>query len=63
MTLPAEAVLDLENLVPENVRAELEKSGDCDLPSILKRLKLDGLSPQILFEYTLNEKSDRIWLA
>ncbi len=63
VTLPAEAVLDLENLVPENVRAELEKSGDCDLPSILKRLKLDGLSPQILFEYTLNEKSYRIWLA
>ncbi|MEN9596395.1 MAG: hypothetical protein RL236_829 [Pseudomonadota bacterium] len=63
LTLPAEAVLDLENLVPENVRAALEKSGDCDLSSILTRLKLDGLSPQILFEYTLNEKSYRIWLA
>jgi predicted unusual protein kinase regulating ubiquinone biosynthesis (AarF/ABC1/UbiB family) len=60
--LPAEAALDLENLVPENVRLELEKSGEIDLTAILARLKLGGLRPQSLFDYAVDKKTYRVWL-
>ncbi len=61
--LPAEAALDLENLVPENARLELQKRGEIDLSSIVERLRFDGLNPQNLFECVLNEKYYRVWLA
>ncbi len=61
--LPAEAALDLENLIPENVHLELDKSGCCDLDAILQRLKSEGLSPQMLFDLTIEEKNYRIWLS
>ena len=61
--LPAEAALDLKNLVPENVRLELEQLGEINLSAILQRLKSEGLSPQVLFECSIDEKNYRVWLA
>jgi len=63
VSMPAEAVLDLENLIPEEVRLELTQRGMIDLPVILELLKLGGLRPQILFECQLSEKHYRVWLA
>ncbi len=60
--LPAEAVLDLENLIPENVRVELSQNSSVDLATILQRLKLEGLSSQVLFDCTIDEKSYSVWL-
>ena len=60
--LPAETALDLENLIPEDVRLELVQSGMIDLTAILQRLKSDGLSPQDLFTCELGEKKYRVWL-
>jgi predicted unusual protein kinase regulating ubiquinone biosynthesis (AarF/ABC1/UbiB family) len=61
--LPAEAALDLEKLVPEEVRLELAQSGAVDLAKVLQRLKEEGLSPQVLFACELGEKQYRVWLA
>lgn len=61
--LPAEAVLELRNLMPENVRLELEKRNEIDVMAILQRLKLDGLKPQSLFECVIDEKHYHVWLA
>jgi predicted unusual protein kinase regulating ubiquinone biosynthesis (AarF/ABC1/UbiB family) len=61
--LPAEAALDLRNLIPENVRLEFEQSNEIDLTAILERLKTEGLSPQNLFECLIDEKYYRVWLA
>ncbi len=62
VTLPAEAALDLENLVPDDVRLELMQTGMIDLTVILQRLKSEGLSPQVLFSCELGEKKYRVWL-
>jgi predicted unusual protein kinase regulating ubiquinone biosynthesis (AarF/ABC1/UbiB family) len=61
--LPAEAALDLENLIPDEVRLELVQSGSIDLIGVLQRLKSEGLSPQVLFACELGEKQYRVWLA
>ncbi len=61
--LPAETALDLKNFIPENVRLELEQRGEIDLTAILERLKTEGLSPQNLFDCSIDEKHYRVWLA
>ena len=63
LKMPAEAALELEELIPHEVRAELAKNSAINLPSIIERLKLEGLSPQVLFETTHGEKQYRVWLA
>jgi hypothetical protein len=61
--LPAEAALDLKNLIPNNVRLELEQTGVIDLTNILQHLKSDGLRPQTLFSCEIGEKNYRVWLV
>ncbi|MEI7841265.1 MAG: AarF/UbiB family protein [Methylococcaceae bacterium] len=60
--LPAEAALELQKLVPDDVRLELAQTGMVDLTAILQRLKSDGLRPQVLFSCELGEKQYRVWL-
>ena len=62
VTLPAEAVLDLESLMPSEIHLELMQTGSVDLPLLLQRLKEEGLSPQVLFSCELGEKQYRVWL-
>jgi hypothetical protein len=62
ITLPAEAALDLETLIPEEVRRELEKLNLVDLKSIQEKLKLEGLLPQELFSCHLTIKHYQVWL-
>ncbi len=61
--LPVETALDLESLMPDDVRLELMQSGEVDLAEMLQRLKSEGLSPQVLFACELGEKQYRVWLA
>ena len=61
--LPAETALDLKNFIPKNVHLELEQRGEIDLTAILERLKTEGLSPQNLFDCSIDEKHYRVWLA
>ena len=62
LSLPAEAALDLEILIPEEVRRELDKLKIVDLKSIQEKLKLEGLLPQELFSCHLNIKHYQVWL-
>ena len=62
VTLPSEAVLDLETLIPSEIHLELLQTGMVDLPILLQRLKEEGLSPQVLFSCELEEKQYRVWL-
>jgi predicted unusual protein kinase regulating ubiquinone biosynthesis (AarF/ABC1/UbiB family) len=63
LKMPAEAALELENLIPPEVCFELSKNSTINLPVLVEQLKLEGLSPQTLFETTHGEKQYRVWLA
>jgi len=63
LKMPAEAALELESLIPSEVRFELAKNSTIDLAKLVEQLKLEGLSPQVLFETTHGEKQYRVWLA
>jgi predicted unusual protein kinase regulating ubiquinone biosynthesis (AarF/ABC1/UbiB family) len=63
ISMPAEAALNLENLMPDNVRLELSQNNVIDLAEIVENLKLNGLKPACLFECDLGEKHYRVWLA
>lgn len=63
LKIPAETALELEDLIPQEVRLELSKNSIIDLPLLIEQLKLEGLRPQVLFETTYGEKQYRVWLA
>lgn len=63
LKMPAEAALELEDLIPPEVRLELSKNATIDLPLLIEQLKLEGLIPQVLFETVHGEKQYRVWLA
>ena len=62
VSMPAEAALNLEDIIPENVRLELSQNNVIDLAKTVKDLKLHGLKPMSLFECKLDEKDYRVWL-
>lgn len=62
VSMPAETALNLEEIIPENVRLELSQNNVIDLAKTVKDLKLNGLNPMSLFECTLDEKHYRVWL-
>lgn len=61
-TLPAEAVMDLEMIMPEDVVELLKKSDDIDLEKILEDLRDQGLNPQVLFQLDNASKQYKVWL-
>lgn len=62
VALPAEAVLDLEQIMPEDVNELLRKSDEIDLERIVNNLRLNGLIPQTIFEFKNDEKRYKVWL-
>ena len=62
VTLPAEAVLDLEQIMPEDVAELLKKSDVIDLKKILEDLRDHGLKPQVLFQLGNASKQYKVWL-
>jgi len=62
VTLPAEAVLEIENIMPEDVNELLTNSDDINLTNIVNNLRLKGLMPQMLFEFKNGEKTYKVWL-
>lgn len=63
VSMPAEAALNLDMLMPDEVRLELSQNNIIDLAAIIESLKLNGLKPVCLFECDLGEKHYRVWLA
>ncbi|MGZ5054673.1 MAG: ABC1 kinase family protein [Methylobacter sp.] len=60
--MPAEAVLDLERLIPEDVLARILDSGTIDLKQLGDSIRVNGIIPQQLFVFNDVEKTYRVWL-
>ena len=62
VTMPAEAVLDLECLVPEDVLERITASGKIDIKQLGLALRVNGITPQQLFVFEDDKKTYRVWL-
>lgn len=60
--MPAEAVLDLEHLIPEDVLARIIDSGTIDLKQLGDSIRANGIIPQQLFIFEDGGKTYRVWL-
>jgi len=60
--MPAEAVLDLEHLIPEDVLARIIDSGTIDLNQLGESIRANGIIPQQLFVFEDGSKTYRVWL-
>jgi predicted unusual protein kinase regulating ubiquinone biosynthesis (AarF/ABC1/UbiB family) len=61
--MPAEAALDLEHLIPEDVLARVVASGKVDLKQLTESIRINGLIPQELFVFEDGNKTYRVWLS
>lgn len=60
--MPAEAVLDLEHLIPEDVLMRIISSGTIDLTQLGDSIRANGIIPQQLFVFEDRQKTYRVWL-
>jgi len=60
--MPAEAVLDLEHLIPEDVLARIISSGTIDLKQLGESIRANGITPQQLFVFEDGRKTYKVWL-
>ncbi|MBQ0719109.1 MAG: ABC transporter [Gammaproteobacteria bacterium] len=63
ITLPAEMVLDLENIIPEDVLAILSNQKNIDITAIKDRIMASGIAPQNVFSINSGDKEYSVWLA
>ncbi|MDH5547184.1 MAG: AarF/UbiB family protein [Gammaproteobacteria bacterium] len=61
--LPANAILEIEDIMPQEVLEQLNASTDINLKQILDRVKKSGIAPQNVFEYSHGSKTYKVWLA
>lgn len=62
VAMPAEAVLDLEHLIPEDVLERINASGKIDLKQLADFIRANGIIPQQLFVFDDGGKTYRVWL-
>jgi len=60
--MPAEAVLDLEHLIPEDVLERIKEAGKIDLKQLRDSIRANGIIPQQLFVFDDGSKTYRVWL-
>ncbi|WP_027149927.1 ABC1 kinase family protein [Methylobacter tundripaludum] len=60
--MPAEAVLDLEHLIPEDVLSRIISSGTIDLKQLGESIRANGIIPQQLFVFEDGRKTYKVWL-
>jgi len=63
LSMPAEAVLRLEDLIPEETLVYLRQSSDWDLPAIMEDIRARGVSPRDIMSFEKGPKRYRIWLS
>lgn len=61
LSMPAEAALDLENIIPEDVLERIRASR-VDMGVIISRIRASGIAPQKLFVLDEGLKRHRVWL-
>jgi len=62
LAMPAEAALDLDTLIPEDVVQMIRSSGEADLEAIARDIRTHGLQPQEILNVDKDEKNYRVWL-
>jgi len=62
VTMPADEVLGLERLIPEEVLERIVASGKIDLKQLVDSLCANGITPQQLFIFEDDRKIYRVWL-
>jgi predicted unusual protein kinase regulating ubiquinone biosynthesis (AarF/ABC1/UbiB family) len=62
VTMPGRAARNIENLIPEDVLAQLLADQNIDMDAIKKQLIESGLAPQPVFDLDNGEKRYRVWL-
>lgn len=62
VAMPAEAVLDLEHLIPEDVLERIVASGKIDLKQLADSIRANGIIPRQLFVFEDGGKTYRVWL-
>lgn len=60
--LPAEAVLELEKFIPEEIQLKLKQSSEIDLKNIIEKVRKSGIAAQPVFEYEDDAQQYRVWL-
>lgn len=60
--MPAEAVLDLEHLIPEDVLGRVVASGIIDFKQLGDSIRANGIVPQQLFDFEDGKKTYKVWL-
>jgi len=60
--MPAEAVLDLEHLIPEDVLERIIGSGKIDIKLLGDAIRANGIIPQQLFVFEDGKKTYKVWL-
>ncbi|MDG4549203.1 MAG: AarF/UbiB family protein [Candidatus Contendobacter sp.] len=61
LSMPAEAALDLENIIPEDVLERIRASGVA-IGAIVNRVRASSIAPQELFVLDEGPKRHRVWL-
>lgn len=62
VNLPAEAVLDLERFIPDEIKLKLMQTSDIDLPQIVARVRESGIAAQTVFDYKDESRHYQVWL-
>lgn len=61
-TLPPDAALELDTIIPEPILQRILESGACDFDAMQERLIETRLAPQQLFSMTEGANSYKVWL-
>lgn len=62
VTLPADAVFELDELIPPDVHTKLQQSTHINLSQLVQQLQTQGVTPQLLFELDDAPKTYKVWL-
>jgi len=62
MTLPAQAALDLQEIIPDEVRLKIASATDFDFKQLKERLLNSHFSAQEILAFKKEKKSYKIWL-
>ena len=62
VNLPAEAVLELESFIPDEIKLKLAQAEEINLPQIVERVRDSGIATQTVFDYKDENKHFQVWL-
>ena len=60
--MPAEAAMDLETIIPDDVQARIRAVTKTDIAQVVSQISQSGIKPQEIFAFNDGPKSYRVWL-